>query len=130
PPAPVQLADLGSSFLDDLAPAPARNAPPRPAAAAPNLPVDDLDRWLEPAAPAAAAPQAAWAPSPAASAHVPLPLGDAQETDPLALLGGGGNARDSWLTTGGDNDDWWQTAPTQSDHAPADQHQMRIPQPQ
>lgn len=128
PPAPMQLADLGGSFLDELAPAPSRAAAPAPAAQAPGSGgFDDLDRWLEPAAPAAPV-QPAWAPSPVA-AHAPLPLGDAQETDPLALLGGD-RVQDNWLAGGGDSDDWWQTAPTQSDHAPADQHQMRIPQPQ
>jgi len=124
--------NLGGSFLDDLdfgAPqgAPASAPVNAPAAAAGS---DDLDQWLEPMS--SAAPSApAWGNTPG---HVsfgngnPMPVVESHpETDPLALLGGG---NDHWLNTPahGNDDDWWQDS-SRPDHAPADQHAMRIPEP-
>lgn len=126
--APPPAQTLGASFLDDLDFAGAPAAAPAPSApAASALPFDDLDKWLEPAAPAAAG--APWGSNPPSDPYFsgdPAPMVQAHpETDPLALLGGG---KDDWLNTPArDNDDWWRDS--RPDHAPADQHAMRIPEP-
>lgn len=125
----VAPIDLGGSFLDDIRPqrapaAPAASSPPPAQAGS----IDDLDRWLEPAAPAAT--PSSWGSNPHGAGgfgNDVLPLVDANpETDPLALLGGGNPAQDDWFgSTGKDSDDWWKDS--QPDNAPLHQHAMPAP---
>jgi type VI secretion system protein len=122
--------DLGASFLDEIKLD--RGAAPAPAAAPIAAPaagggLDDLDRWLEPAAPAAAAP--AWGSNPGGGNALPMVEASA-ETDPLALLNRNAGT-DDWLTPAagqsqGDQD-WWRDS--QPDNAPLHQHAMAMPQP-
>ena len=105
----------------------------------------DLDSWLEPSAPAPAKEGQDWGAVVSRSADnapasdpwgssadsSPSPFADVQDSsDPLAALSQPKRSPASpGLSDWDDNDDWWKSG-SQSDHAPADQHQFRVPTPQ